>query len=140
MLNSLDVGMMCEISGGIRIKYIGGLIVMIVFLNHGDMMKLWNKLELWNKWFSRLDVWEDQVVHPSQLDTDDNDFSMVCVRILVGNGALINVSVTIKWKDKNFKIWLYEDNWRMGARMPGNGGVGARRFDRIKKVMKTMLR
>ncbi|KAF5803643.1 hypothetical protein HanXRQr2_Chr06g0273841 [Helianthus annuus] len=49
------------------------------------------------------------VVHPAQLDTSDVNSSVVCVGILVREGKKIEDSVTLKWKNIRFKVWVVEE-------------------------------
>ncbi|KAI3820054.1 hypothetical protein L1987_13910 [Smallanthus sonchifolius] len=50
-----------------------------------------------------------KVVHVPELFLEDKDLSSVCIGILVGEGSKICDSVTLKWKNKSFKVWLSEE-------------------------------
>ncbi|KAJ0691799.1 putative RNA recognition motif domain, nucleotide-binding alpha-beta plait domain superfamily [Helianthus annuus] len=54
-----------------------------------------------------------KVVHTSSLSYDSSDLSYDLVGILVGDGGRINESVTLKWKDRKFVVWIHEetDEW-----------------------------
>ncbi|KAF5776349.1 hypothetical protein HanRHA438_Chr12g0534841 [Helianthus annuus] len=49
-----------------------------------------------------------KIVHASQRSVDDLDLSVNCVGVLRGDGVRIEVVVSLKWKDKRFKIWVKE--------------------------------
>ncbi|MFS7985755.1 hypothetical protein Hanom_Chr11g01002361 [Helianthus anomalus] len=50
------------------------------------------------------------VVHLSQMDAEYDNFSMECDGILVRDKEIINESLTIKWKNKCFKLWIHKEN------------------------------
>ncbi|KAJ0488357.1 hypothetical protein HanHA300_Chr12g0432011 [Helianthus annuus] len=50
------------------------------------------------------------VVKPAQLSIDDDDLSMACVGVLVGDGKAIKEVVNLKWKDKSYQVWVSEVN------------------------------
>ncbi|KAJ0809238.1 putative RNA recognition motif domain, nucleotide-binding alpha-beta plait domain superfamily [Helianthus annuus] len=54
-----------------------------------------------------------KVVHASSLSYDSSDLSYDLVGIFVGDGGRINDSVTLKWKDRKFVVWVHEetDDW-----------------------------
>ncbi|MFS7923077.1 hypothetical protein Hanom_Chr03g00256561 [Helianthus anomalus] len=49
-------------------------------------------------------------IQPAHFSIDDGDLSSTCVGVLVGNGKVINESVSITWKDRRFKVWIVEVN------------------------------
>ncbi|KAM0063685.1 putative RNA recognition motif domain, nucleotide-binding alpha-beta plait domain superfamily [Helianthus debilis subsp. tardiflorus] len=53
------------------------------------------------------------VVKPAQLFVDDDDLSLACVGVLVGDGKEIKEMVTLKWKNKSFQVRVSEvgDVW-----------------------------
>ncbi|KAF5804385.1 hypothetical protein HanRHA438_Chr05g0205911 [Helianthus annuus] len=50
------------------------------------------------------------IVQPAQLSIDDGDLSFAGVGVLVGDGKVINESVSLVWKNRKFKVWIVEDN------------------------------
>ncbi|KAJ0457352.1 hypothetical protein HanIR_Chr15g0772731 [Helianthus annuus] len=50
-----------------------------------------------------------KVIHNSQLSSSDKDLSVNYVGILVDHGKRIEDVVTLKWKNKRFKVWITED-------------------------------
>ncbi|KAM0033462.1 hypothetical protein Hdeb2414_s0016g00486431 [Helianthus debilis subsp. tardiflorus] len=50
------------------------------------------------------------LVKPAQLSIDDDDLSMACVGVLVGDEQEIKDKVTLKWKNKSFHVWVTEVN------------------------------
>ncbi|PWA71178.1 nucleotide-binding alpha-beta plait domain-containing protein [Artemisia annua] len=50
------------------------------------------------------------VVHKAQLCSEDSDLSSTCVGIFVGDGVQICDSVVVKWKNRQFKVWVEEES------------------------------
>ncbi|KAJ0594275.1 putative RNA recognition motif domain, nucleotide-binding alpha-beta plait domain superfamily [Helianthus annuus] len=130
--------------GGMEIHYVGGLSLMLKFENEKEASDFLLNQEVWQRWFSVLDMWEGQtlpfervawlnifgvplhladnvvfnsiakefgaIVQPAHLSIDDGDLSSTCVGVLVGDGKVINESVSITWKDRRFKVWIVEVN------------------------------
>ncbi|KAJ0530840.1 hypothetical protein HanPSC8_Chr10g0437161 [Helianthus annuus] len=126
-----------------KIQYLGGLSILLSF---GAETFLNNK-ELWGPWFSKLDMWEGQVlavesiawirVHVFPLHLfdseilqkignvfgktlyvpkdvgEDLDLTVKCVGILAGHDHRIKEFVSLKWKDKMFRLWVSkeENEW-----------------------------
>ncbi|KAJ0930452.1 hypothetical protein HanPSC8_Chr04g0149481 [Helianthus annuus] len=51
-----------------------------------------------------------KLLHVPRLHEEDLDLSMVRVGVLVGNPGRIKETVTLRWKDKVFRIWVEEDS------------------------------
>ncbi|KAJ0820190.1 hypothetical protein HanPSC8_Chr16g0704931 [Helianthus annuus] len=49
------------------------------------------------------------VLHPSQMDMEEDDLSTECVGILVRGENVISDSVTLKWRDRKFKVGIQEE-------------------------------
>ncbi|KAM0023720.1 putative RNA recognition motif domain, nucleotide-binding alpha-beta plait domain superfamily [Helianthus debilis subsp. tardiflorus] len=66
-----------------------------------------------NSVFSEIASQFGSVVQPAQLSIDDGDLSTVCVGVLVGDGKEIKDTVTLKWKNRSFQVWISEvsDVW-----------------------------
>ncbi|KAJ0539872.1 hypothetical protein HanHA300_Chr08g0291461 [Helianthus annuus] len=66
-----------------------------------------------NKVFDDVAGMFGKVIQKSQLSLEDNDLSVNFVGILVDHGNRISDSVTVKWKNKRYKIWILEerDEW-----------------------------
>ncbi|MFS7934270.1 hypothetical protein Hanom_Chr05g00389561 [Helianthus anomalus] len=50
-----------------------------------------------------------KIVHGSQLEADDGNLSVSWIGLLVGEGERIHNQVTLKWKDKLFRVWIEEE-------------------------------
>ncbi|KAM0042515.1 hypothetical protein Hdeb2414_s0010g00330721 [Helianthus debilis subsp. tardiflorus] len=50
-----------------------------------------------------------KVIHASQRSSEDCDLSVNCIGVLVGDGVRIVELITLKWKDKMFKVWVEEE-------------------------------
>ncbi|KAF5754649.1 hypothetical protein HanRHA438_Chr17g0803791 [Helianthus annuus] len=50
-----------------------------------------------------------KVIHASSISKDIDDLTYNLVGVLVGDGAVICESVTLKWKDRKFKVWVSEE-------------------------------
>ncbi|KAJ0441099.1 putative RNA recognition motif domain, nucleotide-binding alpha-beta plait domain superfamily [Helianthus annuus] len=50
-----------------------------------------------------------KVIHASQRSSEDNDLSVNCIGVLVGDGVRIVDQTTLKWKDKTYKVWVEEE-------------------------------
>ncbi|MFS7984092.1 hypothetical protein Hanom_Chr11g00982461 [Helianthus anomalus] len=50
-----------------------------------------------------------KIIHASQRSSEDNDLSVNCIGVLTGVGTRIAEEVTLKWKDKLFKVWVEEE-------------------------------
>ncbi|KAJ0569677.1 putative RNA recognition motif domain, nucleotide-binding alpha-beta plait domain superfamily [Helianthus annuus] len=57
-----------------------------------------------------------KVVQASSLSKEANDLTFDLIGVLVGDGGRIVKSVTLKWKDKKFKVWVEEE---LGEWVPG---------------------
>ncbi|KAJ0902776.1 putative RNA recognition motif domain, nucleotide-binding alpha-beta plait domain superfamily [Helianthus annuus] len=66
-----------------------------------------------NKVFDDVAGMFGKVIEKSQLSLEDNDLSVNFMGILVDHGNRISDSVTVKWKNKRYKIWILEerDEW-----------------------------
>ncbi|KAM0034902.1 hypothetical protein Hdeb2414_s0015g00440171 [Helianthus debilis subsp. tardiflorus] len=66
-----------------------------------------------NKVFDNVASLFGKVVKGSQLSSNNWDLSTNSVWILVDHGSRITNSVTLKWKNKSFKVWVMEelDDW-----------------------------
>ncbi|KAL9992819.1 putative RNA recognition motif domain, nucleotide-binding alpha-beta plait domain superfamily [Helianthus debilis subsp. tardiflorus] len=51
-----------------------------------------------------------KLLHVPKLHEEDLDLSMVRVGVLVGNPGRIKEMVSLRWKDKVFRIWVEEDS------------------------------
>ncbi|KAJ0805635.1 hypothetical protein HanPI659440_Chr02g0080501 [Helianthus annuus] len=54
-----------------------------------------------------------KIVYGSQLEANDRDLSVSWIGLLVGDGNRIHDQVTLKWKDKQYRVWVEEEmsNW-----------------------------
>ncbi|MFS7980195.1 putative RNA recognition motif domain, nucleotide-binding alpha-beta plait domain superfamily [Helianthus anomalus] len=127
-----------------RIQYLGGLTVLISFLNEDSPKRFFDDKEVWSKWFSSLDPWLGQslpyerlawvsvlgvpphllskavfdaignrygkVVFSSQFSVSDGNLSFDRMGILLGSGNRINGSLSLRWQDKKYKVWVIEEN------------------------------
>ncbi|KAM0029098.1 hypothetical protein Hdeb2414_s0018g00521811 [Helianthus debilis subsp. tardiflorus] len=50
-----------------------------------------------------------KIVHGAQMEAEDENFSASWIGLLVGEGGRIQEQVTLKWKNKQFRVWLIED-------------------------------
>ncbi|KAJ0715736.1 putative RNA recognition motif domain, nucleotide-binding alpha-beta plait domain superfamily [Helianthus annuus] len=50
-----------------------------------------------------------KIVHGSQLEADDGNLSVSWIGLLVGEGERIHDHVTLKWRDKQFRVWVEEE-------------------------------
>ncbi|MFS8019140.1 hypothetical protein Hanom_Chr15g01400331 [Helianthus anomalus] len=97
---------------GVSLSYLGGLSLLIKFGDEEGCNKLLLNHELWEPWFSSLDVWNGRfgkVIHGSQLEIDDENFTVNWVGILVGEGDRIQEYLTLCWKYKSFRVWIEEE-------------------------------
>ncbi|KAJ0871292.1 putative RNA recognition motif domain, nucleotide-binding alpha-beta plait domain superfamily [Helianthus annuus] len=126
-----------------KIQYLGGLSILITFLDEDSAKRFLESREVWGPWFSKLESWKGQslplerlawlnlvgiplqlleedvfvmigerfgkVLHyPKSLD-DDQDLSVVRVGILAGEVNRINEVLSLAWKNKNYRIWVEEE-------------------------------
>ncbi|KAJ0612142.1 hypothetical protein HanHA300_Chr01g0023791 [Helianthus annuus] len=126
-----------------KIQYLGGLSILITFLDEDSAKRFLESREVWGPWFSKLESWKGQslrlerlawlnlvgiplqlleedvfvmigerfgkVLHcPKSLD-DDQDLSVVRVGILAGEVNRINEVLSLVWKNKNYRIWVEEE-------------------------------
>ncbi|KAJ0737888.1 hypothetical protein HanOQP8_Chr06g0220511 [Helianthus annuus] len=50
-----------------------------------------------------------KIVHGSQMEAEDDNFSASWIGLLVGEGDRIHDHVTLKWRDKQFRVWIEEN-------------------------------
>ncbi|KAJ0712834.1 hypothetical protein HanOQP8_Chr09g0339131 [Helianthus annuus] len=127
----------------VKIKYVGGLYLLLVFDSLEEMLSFKESDPNAKDWFSWMEVWEGQVlpferiawlkisgvpiqlldnevfdsvgrlfrkvVHASSLSIASSDLTNDLVCVLVGDGGRISESVTLKWKDRKFVVWVHEE-------------------------------
>ncbi|KAM0007869.1 hypothetical protein Hdeb2414_s0004g00137611 [Helianthus debilis subsp. tardiflorus] len=49
-----------------------------------------------------------KIVHGSQLEAEDGNLSVSWIGLLVGEGVRIQDQVTLRWKNKQFRVWVEE--------------------------------
>ncbi|KAJ0828984.1 putative RNA recognition motif domain, nucleotide-binding alpha-beta plait domain superfamily [Helianthus annuus] len=61
-----------------------------------------------------------KIVHGSQLEAGDGNLSVSWIGLLVGEGVRIHEQVTLRWKNKQFRVWVEEEinDW-----VPGSVGL-----------------
>ncbi|KAM0058338.1 putative RNA recognition motif domain, nucleotide-binding alpha-beta plait domain superfamily [Helianthus debilis subsp. tardiflorus] len=50
-----------------------------------------------------------KIVYGSQMESFDRDLSVSWIGLLVGDGNRIHNQVTLKWKDKHYRVWIEEE-------------------------------
>ncbi|KAJ0823993.1 putative RNA recognition motif domain, nucleotide-binding alpha-beta plait domain superfamily [Helianthus annuus] len=50
-----------------------------------------------------------KVIHASQRSSEDIDYSVNCIGVLVGDGCRVINQTILKWKDKSFRVWVDEE-------------------------------
>ncbi|KAJ0534014.1 putative RNA recognition motif domain, nucleotide-binding alpha-beta plait domain superfamily [Helianthus annuus] len=127
----------------VKIHYLGGLSLFISFGCSEEAETFLRNKDLWGPWFSKLDMWEGQVLAVERLawirvqgvlihimDSevlrkignlygktlfvpkdvgDESDLSVICMGVLAGNDQRIKEFVSLRWKDKIFRIWVSEE-------------------------------
>ncbi|MFS7994853.1 hypothetical protein Hanom_Chr12g01110991 [Helianthus anomalus] len=58
-----------------------------------------------------------RIVHGSQFEAEDENVSVGWIGLLVGEGDRIHDHVTLKWRDKQFRVWIEKElcDWAPGS-------------------------
>ncbi|KAJ0539423.1 hypothetical protein HanHA300_Chr08g0286081 [Helianthus annuus] len=64
---------------------------------------------LHNEVFDSVGRMYGKIVHASGMCKESYDLTYDLVRVLVGEGTVINDSVMLRWKDKRYRVWVSEE-------------------------------
>ncbi|KAJ0703869.1 hypothetical protein HanPI659440_Chr14g0556211 [Helianthus annuus] len=71
-----------------------------------------------------------KVVHASLLNKEDKDYTFDLIGVLVGDGERICDSITLKWNDRKFKVWVSEE---LGDWVPDSINDCGELMDKVEK-------
>ncbi|MFS8026433.1 hypothetical protein Hanom_Chr16g01486671 [Helianthus anomalus] len=109
-----------------NIQYLGGLALLITFHDKDSADRFLDSKDLWGPWFSRLDGWSG----PS-----------VCrVGVLVSEADRINEGVSVRWKNRSYRIWVEEDpnDWIPDSLGPVVSPVSVEGSSPISSLLKSL--
>ncbi|KAF5784274.1 hypothetical protein HanXRQr2_Chr11g0517601 [Helianthus annuus] len=127
----------------LRIQYVGGLTILLSFLDEAAAGRFLEARHIWGPWFVKLELWAGQTLplervawikmHGIPLNLmevdvfsqvgelfgkvlfvpkdveEDHDLSVVKIGVLMGDARRCNEMVSLRWKDRIFRIWVDEE-------------------------------